>query len=276
MNTERNIIQMVNFKKMDLILEHYGNFGFQSVDSYIHRHADYYEIILGISGSFEHTYNGKTTALNRGDLLLLTPYSTHQLYTEPLQATHFVICIEQNYFSAFVAQHFPDFSADALPELSTFHLGQKETDYLELLCQELTKASPSRYSAETFTFITLMSIFTKTNTKHSYNAYYVNRLISLLNNPNNFSISIQSLCAQFPESVPTILKNFKKQTGCTIVQYKNKKKMELAAKMLRDTPMTVTDIAYDLHYESLSYFLRAFKQEYRITPTEYRRKYTSD
>ena len=271
---ETRLLQMAEFKKMDLTLDYYGNFGFQSVDSYMHRHADYYEIILGISGSYDHTYNGKTTALNRGDLLLLTPYSTHQLYTEPMQATHFVICIEQNYFLSFAKQHFPDFAVDLLPELSSIHLNTKEIDYLELLCHELTKAQPSKYMAETITYITLMNIFTKANTRQNRRAYYVDRLLSLLSNPNNLAISVQALCAQFPESTPTILKNFKKQTGYTIVQYKNMKKMELATEMLRNSSTPITDIAFELHYESLSYFLRMFKHEYGITPTEYRKKYS--
>ena len=101
MKTHQNILQMSSFKNIELTLDCFGNFGFQSVDSYLHRHGDYYEIILGISGIYEHTYNGHTTNLSRGTLLLMTPYSVHHLYTEPMQATHFVVCIEQNYFLKF-------------------------------------------------------------------------------------------------------------------------------------------------------------------------------
>ena len=98
MNKTQDVFQMSSFRDMELTLDNFGNFGFQSVDSYLHRHGDYYEIILGISGVYEHTYNGTTTNLSRGTLLLLTPYSTHHLFTEPMRATHFVVCIEQNYF----------------------------------------------------------------------------------------------------------------------------------------------------------------------------------
>lgn len=57
MNKTQDVLQMSSFKDMELTLDKFGNFGFQSVDSYLHRHGDYYEIILGISGVYEHTYN---------------------------------------------------------------------------------------------------------------------------------------------------------------------------------------------------------------------------
>ena len=275
MKTNTDILQMSSFKDIELALDCFGNFGFQSVDSYLHRHGDYYEIILGISGIYEHTYNGHTTNLSRGTLLLMTPYSVHHLYTEPMQATHFVVCIEQNYFLKFAKQHFPDFSVDALSELSTVYLNEKETDYLEFLCHQLCAPQPSKYTAETICYLTLLNIFTQMSKQRNESIYYVDRILSILNNPVSLNISAKHLCEQFPESTPTILKNFKKQTGCTIVQYKNKKKMEMATEMLRNSSTPITDIAYELHYESLSYFLRAFKQEYGITPTEYRQKYSS-
>lgn len=273
MNKNQDVLQMSSFKEIELKLDKFGNFGFQSVDSYLHRHGDYFEIILGISGSYEHTYNGTTSNLGRGTLLLLTPYSTHRLYTEPMQATHFVVCIEQNYFREFAKQHCSNFSIEALPELSTVYLNEKETDYLELLCHQLCSPQPSRYTAEMITYLTLMNVFTQISKQRTESIYYVDRILSILNNPVSLNISAKHLCEQFPESTPTILKNFKKQTGYTIVQYKNKKKMEMATEMLRNSTTPITDIAYELHYESLSYFLRAFKQEYGITPTEYRQKY---
>ena len=49
--------------------------------------------------------------------------------------------------------------------------------------------------------------------------------------------------------------------------------MDLAASMLKDTNKKVIDIAYELHYDSLNYFLRAFKKEFGVTPTEYRKIY---
>ena len=275
MNSNAEILQMSNFKEIELKLGEFGNFGFQSVDSYLHRHGDYYEIILGISGVYEHTYNGDKTNLSRGTLLLLTPYSVHQLYTEPMQATHFVVCIEQNYFKEFVDQHFPKFSSNALPELSTVYLNEKETEYLEFLCHQLCTPRPSEHTSEKITYLTLMNVFTQMSKQRNESVYYVDRILSILSNPVNLNISAKHLCEQFSESTPTILKNFKKQTGYTIVQYKNKKKMEMATEMLRNSSTPITDIAYDLHYESLSYFLRAFKQEYGITPTEYRQKYLS-
>ena len=106
--------------------------------------------------------------------------------------------------------------------------------------------------------------------KQNNDAYYVNEIISILNNPANLNLSATELCNYFHESIPTILKNFKYQTGYTIIEYKNKKRLDLACDMLRDPDLKITDIAFHLNYDSLSYFLRAFKKRFGMTPTEYR------
>ena len=46
--------------------------------------------------------------------------------------------------------------------------------------------------------------------------------------------------------------------------------LDTACDMLRDPDLKITDIAFHLHYDSLSYFLRAFKKRFGMTPTEYR------
>ena len=68
-----------------------------------------------------------------------------------------------------------------------------------------------------------------------------------------------------------MIKLFKEQTGYTIIQYKNKKKLELATNMLINSDKKIIDITYELHFESLSYFVRSFRKEFGINPTEYRK-----
>lgn len=273
-NTNTSVTQQRDFKNMKITYGGYGSFGFHSVDSYLHRHSDFYEMILITSGIYRHTYQNHTEEVDRGTLMLFSPYSTHRLFTEPMQAAHFVTCIEQEYFRQFVSRCFPtEIPIESIPECFITHLDPKETDYLELLAHRLCAAKPSLPAADAILYLTLMNI-ANTKTKHiSAHPNYVDELISILNNPVNLSISANELCKDFNESTSTILRNFKKHTGCTIVEYKTKKRLALAAEMLMNSDSKVTDISYNLQYDSLSYFLRVFKKEYGITPSQYREKY---
>lgn len=270
------ISQISDFCNMKITTGGYGMFGIHSVDSTMHRHSDIYEIVLILSGTYEHTYARKTDSLSAGTLLVLSPYSTHRLYTEPMQASHFVTCVEQEYFRNFAARCFPtEVHIDAIPECFITHLDAREADFIQMLAYQLCSASPSQSAADTILYLTLAHIRNKNLSNSRSHPDYVDDLISTLNNPVYLNVSTKELCKDFDESPSTILRNFKKHTGCTIVEYKNKRRLALSAEMLLNSDLKITDIALNLQYESLSYFLRVFKKEYGMTPTQYREKFRS-
>jgi len=64
---------------------------------------------------------------------------------------------------------------------------------------------------------------------------------------------------------------FKSKVGLPPTQYIIRRKMKEAAKRLRNSYKRVARIAMDLGFESNSYFVRAFKKVYGMTPTQYRK-----
>jgi AraC-like DNA-binding protein len=64
---------------------------------------------------------------------------------------------------------------------------------------------------------------------------------------------------------------FKSHVGLPPTRYVIKVRMEDAAKRLRDTYERVTEIAVGSGFNSDSYFARAFKKVYGMTPTQYRK-----
>lgn len=267
----KTLVQYFDKSYKDIHLGNYGGFGFSSLNSDRHRHEDYYEITIVISGVYTHTYNNENVTISPGTLLLMAPRSEHELYTEPLQATFFALCIRENFFHDFLRQHFPDFADSPLPKCTTTLLDPTDFAYLEQLGRQMSVTKPSLYVADMITYLTLVNILYKKHSPNKKSALPVQRIIELMNEPSNLSLPINSLYAAVGRPVTVLLKDFKEQTGYTIVGYRNMKKMEFAANMLRTTDKKVIDIAYELHFESLSYFLRSFKKEFGITPTEYRK-----
>jgi len=67
---------------------------------------------------------------------------------------------------------------------------------------------------------------------------------------------------------------FKSETGTTVGRYIAQKRCEVAAGLLKNTVLYVTDISYHVGYSDSSYFVKVFKSLYGVTPTEYRQRHS--
>ncbi|MBR1758394.1 MAG: helix-turn-helix transcriptional regulator [Lachnospiraceae bacterium] len=90
----------------------------------------------------------------------------------------------------------------------------------------------------------------------------------------NFSqeISLDQL-ADLIGYAPTYLsKTFTKEVGMTITRYIAMLRCQKAAQMLRDEDLTVQEISHYVGYMDNNYFVKVFKKQYGMTPTEYRKE----
>ena len=65
---------------------------------------------------------------------------------------------------------------------------------------------------------------------------------------------------------------FKKNIGKTITEYINMIRVEKAATALAETEDKIIDIASACGFDNIGYFIRRFKKEKGMTPSEYRKK----
>jgi AraC-like DNA-binding protein len=84
-------------------------------------------------------------------------------------------------------------------------------------------------------------------------------------------ITLGELAFLFKTNRATLCREFKRETGCTLIAYINEKKLALAKKRITESNDTFTEISRELHFESVHYFTRFFKQHTGLTPKEYRR-----
>lgn len=66
---------------------------------------------------------------------------------------------------------------------------------------------------------------------------------------------------------------FKQFTGYSFYKYLNRKRIECAEKLLINPDISITDVAMNSGFTSLSAFIRMFKQMKGCTPTEFRNMY---
>ncbi len=84
------------------------------------------------------------------------------------------------------------------------------------------------------------------------------------------SFSVEELAKIYNCSVYYLCHEFKKTTGITIIEYKNRLRLKESKFMLFNTQKSITDIALECGYGSESYFCELFKREEKVSPKEYR------
>lgn len=89
-----------------------------------------------------------------------------------------------------------------------------------------------------------------------------------LNYSQELSLGALAEIAGLSESYLT--RTFKKEVGQTVFQYAAQLRCRKAADMLRSTDVVIAQIGSYVGYEDNNYFVKVFKKQYGVTPSEYR------
>lgn len=85
-------------------------------------------------------------------------------------------------------------------------------------------------------------------------------------------LSLDMVASQVGVSSYYFCKLFKQSTGMTLTEYINRRRVEWAKRKLMDPRVRVTEVAYDVGYQSLSQFNRSFGKYAGMSPTQYRER----
>jgi AraC-like DNA-binding protein len=83
-------------------------------------------------------------------------------------------------------------------------------------------------------------------------------------------LTLESVAARAGMSECYFCKVFKRATGLTFTEFVTKARIEKAKRLLQRPQSRVTEVAYDVGFQSLSQFNRSFRKVTRQSPTEYR------
>jgi AraC-like DNA-binding protein len=90
---------------------------------------------------------------------------------------------------------------------------------------------------------------------------------------NYTSSSLKTLLSQKTKYSSTYLETlFRKQMGKGIAAYLTEIRIKRAKELLRETELTISEIAFEVGYNTFSTFYRAFKRMEKMAPAEYRAK----
>lgn len=112
---------------------------------------------------------------------------------------------------------------------------------------------------------------------HSEQGAYQNEQLETIHRLHNYllenldkRITIEELSQKFLMNTTTLKTLFKEDYGESIASHIKEHRMKKAAVLLKETDKTIAEIARAVGYESQSKFTAAFKEKYKMLPSEYR------
>jgi AraC-like DNA-binding protein len=98
----------------------------------------------------------------------------------------------------------------------------------------------------------------------------IGKIISLLNSNYNKDIRLADILQKTGMSKNTFLRNFKRATGSTPIDYLIHIRVLKASSLLQETDMSISEIGYKVGFADSNYFSRVFRKVTGLTPREFR------
>ena len=101
---------------------------------------------------------------------------------------------------------------------------------------------------------------------------YIRQLLHVLSERLTENLPIPELADSMHLNPQYIMRLFKKEMGCSILQYITSRRIALAVQYLEDTNLPITEVALLCGFDNYSYFTRVFKRFTGQSPAAFRKR----
>lgn len=148
---------------------------------------------------------------------------------------------------------------------------------------EISKTNPPAYQffIKSQLYMLFFILFNKCSTqavpkKNSKSLEKMKLILKYVENNYMEKITIESMAKEVNLSQSHFMKYFKNTMGTSFIDYLNEYRLTMASRLLISSDSLIIDIAAESGFDNLSYFNRAFKKRFCLTPREYRHLYQHD
>jgi len=166
-----------------------------------------------------------------------------------------------------LSYHLLELAYSVLTDLEVF--SNKRISFFEKSGQipNLSSAEDIRY----FVTQNLVDIATLIRSMNSGPSIAIRKAISYINENYADRIALQDVAHYTCLSPNYLSQLFKQETGKSFLEYLTHCRVEAAKKLLIQSNLTISEIAYKLGYDMPSYFSEVFKKHEGLTPSQYRK-----
>lgn len=287
---KKQIVNTLESFSVSVFQDIYENEIQRAVYSPYHSH-DYYEINYIYSGKCYEYIDQKLFTLKKGDILIMSPSTTHSCYLIP-QGLGRNVLIKKRLFDKIATElstiDSNNFMRALQNKASYFLFNGKQNTFLGALFDELYKYSYTSLKTGTTNYIKVEKIvhlifhelcssileeqmeystdikYKKTNNTYEDITNYIKNNLSTITREkveNHFGYSSMSLYRVMQSNGTTF------QSLLTTIRKRE------AIYLLKHTNYSISEISKALGFESTEYFCRFFKKYRNVTPTEFRKDF---
>lgn len=249
----------------------------------LHSHTFYELLCCRSNAQVEYLIGSDRYRLQKGDIVFVPPGISHRpILPEQMDEPYVrdVIWISPE-FMAILAR---DFAHSALHENMGYMMIRTAGTHWEFLSElfqagvrEEYQKHPNWETAVAGNTMMILSYLDRACTEHSGGALVsekpqlLDRITAYVENHFSEHITVSDLARRFYVSESTISHLFKQKMGVSLYRYITQRRL-IAAKLLIADKLPLEEIAHRLGFSDYSTFYRAFKQEFGISPRQYRTK----
>jgi AraC-like DNA-binding protein len=252
-----------------------------------HSH-DFCELAIVTHGSAMHMLEGNPFPVTAGDVFLLQGRQRHFFYErQNLDLINIMYDPDKIALPENELRRMPGYCAMFLLEptyrrqhrfASRLHLKRVPLAHVELLAEEMERecesAQPGYEVALRAKLLELMvylsRAYTSTDTTEANALLRVGNVIGALENDFSKDWKLDELLSIAHMSRSNVMRVFRKATGQTPIEYLVRLRIQRAMELLRNTDLTITEIALEVGFNDSNYFTRQFRRALGESPRSFR------
>ena len=255
---------------------------FSNTQVQLHSHTFYELLYCSNNCGAEYLVGSERYRLQRGDIIFVPPGVSHrpllpERMTEPYQ--RYVLWLSPEFMAAY-AQLFPYPFTEKQKTVGMLRTGDTKWESLGELfrmgVQEAEQADDGWEAAVIGNTITLLTQIKRATHERSVGALeaeqpeLLDRIMAYIEESYGKSLSVSEVARAFFVSSSTVSHLFKQKIGVSFYRYVTQRRL-IAGKLLIEKGLPMETVAVQTGFQAYSGFYRAFKQEFGISPRQYRR-----
>ena len=240
-------------------LLHYCNVSLKSVSAIQTHQISYYDLTFVLKGELTYVVNGKSYTLGENDAVLIPPGA----YRERLESVQGAKYVSYN------------FTANEGAELPTkVYLEDIVSHDIKDICRIFSASHISDIYSTREKVINLLNYILleiKDAVQLESNNKHIIEIIKYINEHISEPITLSTVSEKVNLSKEYVSHIFKKETGKTVTDYINERKMMIAKESILGSRYELSTIAERLGYDNYSYFSKLFKKQFGVSPSVMRK-----
>lgn len=243
-------------------------------DGVEHSHS-FYEFFYITSGSLEHVCNNNVERISVGNFGIIKPGVSHKfIRLKENEAAHRDILIHPRLLDEccrFLKINIDSYTDSIiLGRISTEEINIFENEFNNLIFNKINDSDFNSTWEKTLCIDVIKKIISMHKKNTSHFPLWFNQLLSSFSSIDTIKVGLDAILRHIHYDKSYVCRTFKKITGMTMSEYLLKTRLSYASTLLQTTKQSVTEIALNTGFSSIAYFNKKFKEQFGITPSQFR------